>query len=205
MAGVSGAEQFAEFADDVEDFKARIPDILREATEETVKQLRREVVKNINQDSTSKGGTLDSRTSPYEPGGENDSSTDNFHISEPSAWRIVGPFNAGDEIQAFLQPKEDVSDRAYYIDQGTDSHSPDGDNPYYFNYNGITIVVSDAPVTDEGGDTVPISERFDAEPQAVDGVEEMNYFGRAIATIKAENVLQEELNKAFAQAVQESF
>jgi hypothetical protein len=211
---VDGAEKFSEFADNCEEMKARVPNILQEATENTVKELRREIVKQIAKGSTSKGGTLDSRTSPYSPGGENESSTDNFHISDPEAWRIVGPASTGEQVFVTLQPKVDVKDRAKAINYGTPGEGasggggtiePDGETPFYFKYRGITIVVSDSPIENPDGSMNPIENRFEGEPYSIDGVEPQNYWGKAFETIQSENVLQDELNKEFSQALHDSF
>jgi hypothetical protein len=200
MPGVTGAEQFAEFADDVEDFKARVPDILDQATENTAERLITEITRELRQDTTSQGGTYDSRTSPYSPGGENDSSTDNFHITDRDAWKNVKISNK----ERVVSPIPAVADRARYIAFGTRDHEPDGDIPMYFKVNGVTIVLSDTPPK-RGGEDVPLGERFEGEPTAVSGVESTMYFAKAIARIKAQGVLQRELNKAFVQALEDSF
>jgi hypothetical protein len=202
---VETANAFEEFAENCDELRKLIPRVLQEATERTMRQLRTEVVKIIQDSETSKGGTLDSRTSPYSPGGENDSSTDNLHISDRSAWNIIGPNRTGEGVEARLEPKEAVSDRAWYINYGTDSHEPKNDEPYYFQYRNITIVVSNSPIETEDGSMKPIHERFEGEPQSVDGVEEMGYWQQAIAKIKVEGIIDRELRKAFERALQDSF
>jgi hypothetical protein len=205
MAGVSGANEFAEFADDLAEFQESIPDILEQAAGNTAKEVRRRIVRNLQRSSTSKGGEYNSDKSDYEPGGENDSSTDDFHLDNEESWVIFGPNTSrGGTTRVRIQPTSAVEDRAEYIEYGTSSHEPAGDTPYYFKYNGVMIVVSDAPVETDDGDVVPLGERFDAEPQSVEGVEPLNYFGSALLQVKTEGVLQKELNQAFADVVSEN-
>lgn len=200
QASASGSENFADFAEDVRDFEASVDDILDEAVTNTAKTLREYVVEELRRDSTAKGGTYDSRTSPYEPGTTNDSSDDNLHITEESAWNITKRGNT----EVVFSPREEVRDRAEYIAFGTEDHGPTDDTPMFFQVNGITIVLSESPPVDENGEPVSLGERFDAEPTEVSGVDATMFFGKAVARIKAQNILQRELNKSFTKHLEES-
>jgi len=203
MAGIEGAEQFAEFADKVEDLNSEVGGVTNTATKETGERLVEEITDQLKRDRTAKGGTYNSSegSSPYSPGGTNDSSTDNFHLTETNAWKNGGQPNG--KVRT-VSPRPAVNDRAKYMAFGTRDHGPDGNMPMYFKVNGLTIVLSDTPATNEDGETVPLAERFEGEPTEVSGVDSSMYFAKALGRIKAKGVLQKELNKAFAQALQDS-
>lgn len=201
---MAAGSEFGEFADDVDDLIDDIDTVLENAVEETARQLVVEITQQIKSYETDKGGTLDSRTSPYSPGGENDSSDDNYHISEPSAWNSTVRESGEDQYEVVVSPKEAVEDRATYLEGGTSDHGPDGDTPMYFNYNGVTIVVSDVPPVDEDGNPVPISEQFDGNPREVSGIEPVNYFDQAVVNIKSRQVLENNIRIELQKAVTEN-
>jgi hypothetical protein len=198
--GVEGAEGFREFADRIADLEAEAPQIIDKALRRTAREVRDEVIDAIERQQTSKGGTFDSRTSPYEPGGTNESSTDTYHISDKDAW-LIAPTSTDTIVVA---PRPSVRKRAEYMNFGTPSHGPDGETPMYFQYNGVTIVLSETPVTDEEGEVIPLGERFDDEPVEVDGVDRTNYFFIGLERVKRRNVLRKELKRAFEEALIES-
>lgn len=200
QASVSGAETFDEFAENTRDFKDSVDDILKEAIYNTAEVLREYVVRELRRDGTSQGGTYDSRTSPYSPGGENESSDDSLHITEESAWNIARTGRT--EVTFF--PRQEVRQRARYIAFGTTDHGPSGEEPMYFNLNGVTVVLSDVPPIGEDGESVDLGERFEGEPIDVSGVEPTMFFAKAIAKVQAQGILQRELNKAFVKHLEAS-
>lgn len=192
--GDDPSEEFREFADDIEELRARVPSAIEDGIEDTAMQLKEKITEKIQKKGTSKGGTLDSRTSPYSPGGENDSSTDGLHIADESAWNHrktqIGQF------RVFPNPK--VRDRAKFIEYGTTDHGPDGEIPMYFDVGGMTIVMSDAHPE------ASLGERFDAEPTEVEGVEPQRYFMEAVQELRAEDALRENIARRLQAAAQES-
>lgn len=203
MAGVSTGGDFEDLADDLEKLEDDVPEIINEAIEETAKDLREEVCNQVELKGKAQGGpaTFDSRTSGYDPGGENDSSDDGLHISEPSAW--MAEVQKSSQV-GFVAPKPEVRDRAEYLNSGTaDGIEPDGETPMYFQVYGYTIVVSSIP-EEQRGEDIPLAERFNGEPRSVDGVDETNYFTHAIKKIRDGNVFEDNLKEAFEIKVKQT-
>lgn len=204
MAGIEGIDDFRRFSDDLRDLEARIPYVLSRTVKMTAIDIRDMAIANLRKSTTSQGGTFDSRTSPYSPGGENDSSEDNFHLTDRNAWKVTQNVQSDTAARAILSPIPAVAERAKHIEYGTQDHGPDKDTPMYFNAYGQTIVVSDVPRVDEDGETNSLEEMFAGEPMEVSGVKQQNYLTRAISRAKAQNVMGEHLRKNFAQAIHNS-
>lgn len=208
MAGVETNQDFANFADKLEDLSAEVPEILNNALDKTAKDLRREVCEQVKKEGSQYPGkaTFDSRTSPYEPGGTNDSSSDNLHLVDTNAW-VAKTVPAAKT--AIVSPKNEVRDRAKYLAFGTTDHGPDGDKPMYFNVNGFTVIVGTFPLDNldvdsiEDIDSVGASLQFASEPAEVSGVDSTMYFAKAIRNINRNNVLQENLEEAFREKIAE--
>lgn len=188
---VQGIQEFRDFADDIESLKSEVPSAIERGIEWTVEDFKEAVVENIQQKETTKGGTLDSRTSPYSPGGTNDSSTDSLHISEKEAWN----HKKTNQSQYRVFPDPQVRDRAVWMEFGTTDHGPDGDIPMYFQVGGLTIVVSDAPPD------ASLEEQFRAEPGEVEGVESQLYFKEAAEEVN-EETLADNIEKSLKLAAQ---
>lgn len=221
MASIEGADEFGEFAENTQGLADDVDRILEEALEEIATELIGSITRQLMRRDTEKGGTLDSRTSPYEPGGENSSSEDSYHISETSAWQYETI--SGSEPAVVVTPKPAVQDRAYWLDQGTKDHFPDGDNPMYFYVNGIKIVLTE----DDGysgedlrqlgvgsgrdnaarlnEETPTTGETNQGEPKAVSGVEPQNYFQAAVLALLVGDKIERALESAWEDAVRRNF
>lgn len=188
--GDDPSEEFREFADDVYTFRTTVPDAIEEGIEDTAKELKEIITEKIEKKQTTKGGTLNSRTSPYSPGGENDSSTDGLHLVDTEAWNHrrtqLGQFR--------VYPNPKVRDRAKFIEYGTADHGPNGDVPMYFQVGGMTIVMSTAHP--EAG----LGERFDARPTEVEGVEPQLYFMEAVYDLQARDSLRNNIKTRLQEA-----
>lgn len=203
---VQGIDTFRDFAESVDDID--VDAAIKRAVDQTADDYISELTGILKRETTSKGGTFHSDTSPYDPGGSNSSSTDSLHISEPSAWQT---YKQGRRT-AVIRPKEEVADRARMMQTGTKSHGPDGDTPMYFRLNGMIIVVTDSITFDSrsaflenrDGD-LSLDARFEhGEPGEVDGVDGVNYFTRAYFELlenrrlvnNIENELEREVREA---------
>lgn len=180
---IEGTDDFREFADDVRDID--VDAAIKRGIKQTADDYVDALTEIIEAESTSKGGTFDSRTSPYKPGTKNSSSDDSYHISESEAWVTR---MEGDET-AVIHPRQEVADRARMMEFGTDDHGPDGETPMHFYLNGAHIVVADIPEDD----TEALNEWFSADtyeeetrvlfnegvPGEVEGVDANHFFLRA--------------------------
>lgn len=195
---IHGEENYREFADDLETISARIPyDVLEKGIQDTAEELVHEIRMNIKQTSTPKGGTLDSRTSPYSPGGENDSSDDNLHIVDREAWKIL---KTGQK-QYTIQVHKNVQNRAYWLERGTRDHGPDGENPMHFYVGGNHIVMrspSREPETDD-----PQADIQPPENLEVEGVDAYHFFESAVDTIKRRNSLERNISRRWKKVLNE--
>lgn len=211
--GATGSDEFREFADDLETVAARIPrDVLEPAMEDTAEELIDQILHNLDVAATSKGGTYDSRTSPYEPGGENDSSDDGFHITERDAWTVEID-NIGGSKGILVQPKLAVKDRAYWIEKGTPDHGPDGDTPMYFYANGHLVVMAEKPkrsspfygpyIEQASSDDVDGAQFNFGEPTEVDGLDPLNYFENAVRALSSRRTFSKNINKHWKKVLQE--
>ncbi len=213
---VEGIDEFEDFAESMRNItgdsrKDGIKKAKRDALKATADDFITALTRRIRASETSKGGTLDSRTSPYDPGGTNESSDDNLHISNKNAWSKILVGN--DQIAVF--PKPEVQKRASWLEHGTASHGPSGDTPMYFHVGGSTIVVADPP---EKGDedyknwtSAMFSDNTDrtsslfsyGEPGEVDGVEPQRFFEGAIDDVQRGNRFKEnmgeEIDKLFIE------
>lgn len=180
---VEGTDEFKEFADGVGAASQRVDEAIDRAIRLTIDDFVEEVTRRIDAASTSKGGTLDSRTSPYSPGGMNDSTDSNVHISDKDAWTHIRP----NKRTGVVMPRASARDRAYWMEKGTPAHGPSGDQPMYFHLNGVRIVV-----LEEQEGTPPAAIQSLAEdgelqdfleehgvPGQVDGVQPNNFFEEA--------------------------
>lgn len=194
---IEGIDTFRDFAEDVRDIDVEAA--VERAVEQTADDYIDVLTSIIRRETTAKGGTFDSRTSPYEPGTTNDSSDDSLHISDPSGWMSYKE----SESTVVVQPKPAVADRARMMEFGTPDHGPKGDTPMFFRLDGMTIVV-----TEEGeglSDDAPLGERFDQEPGEVEGVDAQNFFSRAyqnlVANQRLKKNLEDELEKEAREAM----
>lgn len=201
---IAGADEFREFADDLETLSARIPqDVLQDAMEDTAYELVGQITENLEKAVTPKGGTYDSRTSPYSPGGENDSSDDSYHISERDAW-YTDVQTIGGARGIIIQPKLEVKDRAYWIEKGTPDHGPSGENPMHFYVNGMHIVMAEdmgenPSITGAEGQEVGVP----SVPTEVEGLDSLNYFENAIRAIESRRTFSKNINKHWKKILQE--
>ena len=145
MSTVTGIDEFEDFYESMREITGQsrsdgIGKARRDALRKTADEFQSILTEQIRATETAKGGTLDSRTSPYEPGGENESSGSSLHISNKSAWtsEIVG------NEQITVYPKPEVLTRAQWLEYGTDGpEAPDNDeDPMYFYVNGIKVVMA---------------------------------------------------------------
>jgi hypothetical protein len=203
MAGIEGSKNFRDFADDISDFSDRVDDILDNAAEQTAAELKAEIITQIEKKQTSKGGTLDSDTSKYSPGGENKSTKSSMKLSDYSSWGIETTRSSNSRVRKRIYPKEGIRDRANMLEGGTSG--PEGeDTPMYFNVYGVTIVVSSVPPTSDEGVPIPLADRFDGEPRSIDGVEPQNFVADAFNEIEAKNRLKKNIEKEFERQLQQS-
>lgn len=180
---VTGIDQFEDFVDDLEEVSDKVPLAIHNALVMTARDFRDELTQVIREMETDNGGTFDSRTSPYAPGGENDSSNDSFHISEPEAWQI----EADTQQQVKLFPRKEVEDRAKWMEYGTKSHGPSGDNPMHFYVDGQKVIVGNVESELSGSNSVP---------SEVSGVDEQNFFDHTTARILAKDRFVKNLENA---------
>ncbi len=219
VTGSVDYDEFDEFADKLEDVAARVPpDVIKDAIDDTMHELVGQVTNNLKIATTAKGGTYDSRTgsSPYSPGGENDSSTDNYHISDRNAWYTDSGYVSG-EWTGVIQPKLAVKDRAYWIERGTANHKANGDTPQHFYVNGIHIVMAEKPSRNSPNYNSYIQQASDdryenpveaaqfgfGEQKTVAGIERLGYFAHAVEIIKKRRVFSKNLNKHWKKVLQE--
>ena len=212
VTGSVDYDEFDEFADKLEDVAARVPpDVIKDAIDDTMHELVGEITQNLKKATTAKGGTYDSRSSPYSPGGENDSSTDNYHISDRNAWYTNSGY-VGGEWTGVIQPKLAVKDRAYWIERGTSDHKASGDTPQHFYVNGMHIVMATVPQNPEDAEKYFLrrklfgdeSARFEhGDEVAVEGLKPLGYFQSAVAKIGSRRVFSKNLNKHWKKVLQE--
>lgn len=196
---VDGANEFRDFAADIEELSHRVPDAIERALEETGEDLIREIRFKLQAGSTAKGGTLNSRTSPYWPGGSNDSTDDPYHLSDREAWvsRAVG------RNTLIVAPREAVQDRAKWLEYGTSDHGPVGDNPMYFWVAGTKIVVwADDVASIEGAEGQEIGV---PQPGEVEGVEPQMYFHKAVQEVQDKKYLTRNITKELRKEAQLQF
>lgn len=210
MAGIKGIQKFRDFADDVEEIN--VTAAIKRAESESAKDFVDILTDEIEGSSTTKGGTFDSRTSPYEPGGTNDSSDDSLHITDSNAWKTV---NFPD--RTVVSPKKEVETRVKFLNEGTRDHGPRGDAPMHYFFNGFHVVVHSAPDPDtssrkrdryreakaaaDGPEEERAAEFRYGEPGEVSGVNAQNFLMRAGNEFRRnqifENNLRQELGKEF--------
>jgi len=203
VSGSTNTVGFEKLAEQFDDLESKIDEILEESLKSTGDEIVKEIVNILQAEKTSKGGTYDSRSSKYEPGGTNDSSSDNLHLATKDAWKREVSISDG-EHQVSVTPKEAVDYRARKMNYGTSDIEPKGDTPMYFKVDSYTVVVSDQPERLE--DEIyseRIQRQFDGEPQSIDGVEGNYYFQRAVILVVASNFLDRELSRRFRQAASE--
>ena len=186
---LTGADEFSDFADQVDDIN--VERAIRKGLDKTGEDYISAVTSIIDRTRTAKGGTLDSRTSPYSSGspGSNESG-DGYHISDENAWKAT---RQGPE-RITVQPIEEVEDRATWLEFGTSDHT--SDSPMYFNVNGMTIVVSN--VSPDAG----LDDRFEGEPAEVSGVNAQNFFSQAAQQLRNNERVKRNLREALEDEVQ---
>jgi len=209
MAGITGIDEFEEFADDMDSIVNGFSKAKRDAIKATADDFVTALTQRIRDTETAKGGTLDSRTSPYSPGGENESSDSNLHISNKSAWETEV---VGDDM-AVVFPNPEVHKRASWMEYGTSSHGPSGDTPMYFRSGGVTIVVADKP--DRNSPFYTPYTQLSAlegqkealfaygEPGEVDGVEPQRFFRGAVQDVKRGDRLKVNMGEQIDQLFEE--
>ena len=181
---VTGVNEFRHFADSVDDVADDVDSVIRRAVRMTGYDFVEEVVELVRKASTAKGGTFDSRTSPYSPGGTNDSSDDPFHLADRSAW-LVETLGTNSVI---VSPREEVEDRAKFMEYGTSAHGPTGDEPMHFWAGGTHIVVSE-----------------DGVPGEVAGVPAKHIFTRAAMILERNNTFKNNLRAALNERMAQEF
>jgi hypothetical protein len=207
---VEGQDDFTQFAEDIRTVRQRVPEIIESALEETSEEYISRLTKRIRSASTAKGGTFDSRTSRYDAGTSNDSSDDNLHISEQSAWT----YNVAGPSFAIIQPKEAVEDRALWMEEGTQDHGPTGDKALHFFVGGDHVVMidwtdkSDLPASGinemlQAEDSTEKKEilREYSENLEVSGVEQQNFFKTTAINLQNENIFSKNLKKHYGRVL----
>lgn len=213
-AGVYNLGEFREFEDSLRNIKARVPSnkdppsgVLRAGIQDTIAELKREIVKNVDKATTSKGGTFDSRSSPYEPGGENDSG-DGHHLADVESWN--------DYRQTFgyvVQPAKSMEDRAYWMEEGTSDHGPNGDDPMYFYVGGSLVIMAEKPkrsspfykpyIQQSAISGVEGAAFNYGEPTTVDGVEAQHFMREAVNTLAQNRALERNIRRRWKVVLQE--
>lgn len=209
MAGITGLDEFEEFSDSMDTIASKVREAKRKALKDTAKDFKKALTGHIRSSSTVKGGTLNSETSPYSPGGENESSDSNLHISDWAAWEIEV---VGDDM-AVVFPNPEVHTRASWMEHGTASHGPSGDTPMYFRSGGVTIVVADKP--DRNSPFYTPFKQLSAlegqkealfaygEPGEVDGVEPQRFFAQAVRDVERGDRLKVNMGKQIDKLFEE--
>lgn len=227
---IEGIDEFRDFAESVDDIDVDMA--IHRGIKKSGEEYIDEVTARIKDAETNNGGTFDSRTSPYEPGGTNESSTDSYHISEQDAWTS----RAEGQKMVKIKPVPEVAQRAEYMEHGTKSHGPDGDTPMYFYVDGVMIVVREdsdpSPADllkeqtsntsgrggrgrgtfggsseDEGvkfGDMTDIMFQF-GTPGEVDGVNEQKFFANAARALDDNNRVVKNVQTELEREVKEAF
>jgi hypothetical protein len=197
MAGVQGVQEFEDFQDSIRDIEGRVPaHVVKDGVEDTIRALKIRIVNNIRRSFTPKGGTLNSSSSPYDPGGENSTTQQGGpHISSKRAWN---DYHQNNNPHVFvIQPDKRVANRAYWMERGTRDHGPSGDDPMYFRIGGMYVVMSDAP------EDASLPEKFDAEPTEVEGVDGYYFFEAAVNTIVSNKTLSRNIERRWRMLLQE--
>lgn len=211
MAGIEGIDEVGDFADAMKEVSGEgrsdgINKARRDALRATLDDFVTALTKRIKASDTAKGGTLDSRTSPYEPGGENESSKSGLHISDKKSWVTE---TMGSDF-GVVYPHPEIRRRAEWMNYGTADHGPSEDTPMYFKVGGVRIVVAEKPeraspfyqsyteanaVSDN-----PQDAKFAfGEPKEVAGVEPQGFYEGAISDIegKFKENMGNEIDKLF--------
>lgn len=210
MSTVTGIDEFEDFYESMREITGQsrsdgIGKARRDALRKTADEFQSILTEQIRATETVKGGTLDSRTSPYEPGGENESSGSSLHISNKSAWtsEIVG------NEQITVYPKPEVRTRAQWLEYGTDGpDAPDDDaNPMYFYVNGVKIVMADsasARSIDDISDREDVLFGYSGDNQPSEGVKPQKFFKRAVQVADELDIFKKnmgnEIEKQFEEA-----
>jgi len=176
---ITGLDQFEDFADDVRTARERLDEAVNRATRRTAHHYIDELTDIIENSSTAKGGTFDSRTSPYSTGSGNDSSEDSYHISDRDAWIIN---EGGPPGRASILARPEVKDRAYWMEYGTPDHGVTGDDPMFFYIGDAKIVVEE-----------------------VEGIEPNLFFHRAADRTRSKNIYSERLEEEVDRIFTETF
>jgi len=228
MSGIEGIDEFDDFADtmsDISNQQSGIGKAKRDALRDTADDFLDYVTDFIKQKNTNPDegppGTLYSETSPYKPGGENESTGSTKHIQHKSSW---GSMVVGNDFAAIF-PKPEIFKRASWLEYGTDDHGPTGDEPMLFYVNGTTIVVTEGQ-DDESGkytDNIPFSGRDAVSVAAgsavgegrdvsntmspptaeVSGVEPQRFFRDAEDKLEKQRVFEENMAGRLNEAFQE--
>jgi hypothetical protein len=203
---IEGIDEFRDFAESIDDIDVDIA--IHRGVKKSGEDYIDEVTARIKAAETDKGGTFDSRTSPYEPGGTNESSTDSYHISENDAWNS----RADGQKKVIVKPVPEVAKRAEYMEYGTSDHGPDGETPMYFYVDGVMIVVTE----DFDKSELDASERIGADdiqdaaftfgtPGTVDGVDEQKFFANAAHALDDNNVVVDNIEQELEREFEEAF
>ena len=211
MSGIQGVDEFEDFAESMSNIansQSGIGKAKRNALRATLDDFVTALTQRIKAGGTAKGGTLDSRTSPYEPGGENESTGSNLHISDKKSWVTD---TMGDDF-GVVYPNPEIRRRAEWMNYGTADHGPTGDTPMYFKVGNIRIVVADKPERASPfyksytqamavGDNPQDAKFAFGEPTEVSGVEPQGFYEGAIKDIegKYKENMGEEIDKLFEE------
>jgi len=215
MAGIEGIDELTDFANAMREVSGEgrsdgIQKARRDALRATIDDFIDILVEQIRATETVNGGTLDSRTSPYDSGGTNESDESTVHMSDKQAWEssLLG------NDTGVIFPKPEVNKRARWLEFGTSDHGPSGDTPMYFELGGARIVVANkTDKSDPFYDVYPEQRVLadnpqDAlfaygEPGEVEGVEPQGFFRRAVQVADETDIFKEnmanEIEKEFEE------
>jgi hypothetical protein len=203
MFAVEGVDEFNEFAEDMDSIVDGLAKAKRDAIKATADDFITALTQRIRSMETAKGGTLYSRTSPYSPGGTNESTDSNLHIQNKGAWETEV---VGDDM-AVVYPNPEVHTRASWLNYGTAEHGPSGDDPMTFDVGGTQIIVSEEPINMTNRDSLDMSAvafgYIGAEPGEVSGVEPQRFFEGAIRDTKRGNRFKENMGDQLDQLFEE--
>jgi len=201
--GVS--HNFEDLERDIEDLKGRTSGIASNTSEKMGEQMKKEVVNILSQESSAGGSSFDSRTSNYEPGGENDSTNSDIHLTETqdskSAWKVTKQSagqNGGSKHVFSVKP--DAEYRATVINYGTVGKdiSPEEDTPMFFYASGNLIIIGPVPEDASVSERFNIPESMQDRLRSVRGVQSVRYLSRGIDRVRPQvrHMGRKELRKA---------
>lgn len=187
--GVS--HNFEDLERDIEDLKGRTSGIASNTSEDMGEQMKEEVVNILSQESSAGGSSFDSRTKDYEPGGKNDSTNSDIHLTEKkdakSAWKVTKQSagqNGGSKHVFSVKP--DAEYRATVINYGTVGKdiSPNEGTPMFFYASGNLIIISPVPQDASVSEQFDIPDSMQDRLPSVRGVQPVRYLSRGIDRVR---------------------